>query len=142
MTAIKVLLVDDETDFLETLAKRLMRRQMTVVTACSGADALNILSTTDIDVVVLDVKMPGQDGIQVLKEIKRSNPLVEVIMLTGHASVEAAISGMALGAFDYLMKPMDIDDIVYKLQDAYKNKALQEEKIRNAKAHGAALPHR
>lgn len=140
MTPINVLLVDDETDFLETLAKRLTRRHMTVVTAGSGATALDILATSDIDVVVLDVKMPGQDGIQILKQIKKEKPLVEVILLTGHASVEAAISGMAMGAFDYLMKPMDIDDIVYKLQDAYKNKSLQEEKIRNAAAHGAARP--
>ncbi|MFH1984269.1 MAG: response regulator [Pseudomonadota bacterium] len=142
MKPINVLLVDDEADFLETLAKRLTRRQMAVLTAGSGAAALGILATTDIDVVVLDVKMPGQDGIQVLKQIKKEKPLVEVILLTGHASVEAAISGMAMGAFDYLMKPMDIDDIVYKLQDAFKNKALQEEKIRSAQAHDAPRPHR
>jgi DNA-binding NtrC family response regulator len=141
MTPINVLLVDDEADFLETLAKRLTRRHMRVVTAGSGAAALEILTATDIDVVVLDVKMPGQDGIQVLKQIKKENPLVEVILLTGHASVEAAISGMAMGAFDYLMKPMDIDEIVYKLQDAFKNKALQEEKIRSAQAFGAAHPN-
>ena len=140
MKPIKVLLVDDEEDFLETLAKRLSRRQMAVTTAGSGAAALAILDTADVDVVVLDVKMPGQDGIQVLKEIKKNKPLVEVIMLTGHASVEAAISGMALGAFDYLMKPMEIDEIVFKLQDAHKNKSLQEAKIRNAAAQDAMRP--
>jgi DNA-binding NtrC family response regulator len=140
MEPIKVLLVDDEEDFQETLAKRLSRRQMAVTTAGSGDAALEILDTVDIDVVLLDVKMPGKDGIQVLKEIKKNTPLVEVIMLTGHASVEAAISGMALGAFDYLMKPMDIDEIVYKLQDAHKNKALQDEKIRNAAAQDGMRP--
>jgi DNA-binding NtrC family response regulator len=140
MEPIKVLLVDDEEDFLEPLAKRLSKRRMTVATAGNGAAALEILETIDIDVVLLDVKMPGQDGIQVLKEIKKNKPLVEVIMLTGHASVEAAISGMALGAFDYLMKPMGIDEIVFKLQDAYKSKALQEKKIRNIAARGKVQP--
>ncbi len=140
MGPINVLLVDDEEDFLETLAKRLSRRQMAVTTASSGDTALEILDALDVDVVLLDVKMPGQDGIQVLKEIKKNKPLVEVIMLTGHASIEVAISGMALGAFDYLMKPMDIDEIVFKLQDAHRNKALQEEKIRSAEAHDGMRP--
>jgi DNA-binding NtrC family response regulator len=78
---------------------------------------------------VLDVKMPGMDGIETLRELKKIRPLVEVIMLTGHANMEVAITGMELGAFDYLMKPMDIDELLYKLQDAYKKKSLQEQKI-------------
>jgi DNA-binding NtrC family response regulator len=93
-----------------------------------------------VDVVVLDVKMPGMDGIQTLKAIKSMDPLVEVIMLTGHASVEVAIQGMELGAFDYLMKPMDIDELLYKVQDAYKKKALQEKRIQRRKEVIAGRP--
>jgi DNA-binding NtrC family response regulator len=73
--------------------------------------------------------MPGMNGIQTLREIKKIDPLMEVIMLTGHASVEVAIEGMELGAFDYLMKPADIDELFYKLQDAFKKKSIQQEKI-------------
>ena len=117
--------------FLQTLIKRLKRRGLQVLDAASGEQALELLSRSPVDVVVLDVRMPGMDGIETLREIKKIDPLMEVIMLTGHASVEVAISGMALGAFDYLMKPMDIDELVYKLQDAYRQKSLQEEKIRH-----------
>jgi DNA-binding NtrC family response regulator len=74
--------------------------------------------------------MPGMDGIQTLREIKGRYPLIEVIMLTGHANVEVAIEGMELGAFDYLMKPMDIDELLFKIQDAYKKKSVQEDRIR------------
>jgi DNA-binding NtrC family response regulator len=118
-----VLLVDDEPEFLETLVKRLKKRKLEVRSATNGRDALNILKETPVDVVVLDVKMPDMDGIETLSEIKAIRPLVEVIMLTGHANVEVAIQGMELGAFDYLMKPMDIDELLYKLQDAYKKRS-------------------
>ena len=124
-----VLLVDDETEFLETLVKRLRKRKLNATGVTSGEEALQVLSSTPVDVVVLDVKMPGMDGIETLQEIKKISPLVEVIMLTGHANMEVAITGMELGAFDYLMKPMDIDELLYKLQDAYKKKLLQEQKI-------------
>jgi DNA-binding NtrC family response regulator len=127
-----VLLVDDEVEFLETLVKRLKRRNLAVTGANSGEEALELLSHTPVDVVVLDVKMPGMDGLTALREIKKRFPLVEVIMLTGHASMEVAIEGMEQGAFDYLMKPMDIDELLYKLQDAYKKKTLHEERIRHA----------
>jgi DNA-binding NtrC family response regulator len=83
-----------------------------------------------VDVVVLDVKMPDMGGIEVLREIRSRHPLVEVIMLTGHASLEVAIEGMEAGAFDYLMKPVSMDDLLYKLQDAYKKKTIHSEKIR------------
>lgn len=122
MGGFRVLLVDDETEFLETLVKRLRKRKLDVEAASSGKDALNALRNSPVDVVVLDVKMPDMDGIETLKEIKKIQPSVEVIMLTGHASVEVAMQGMELGAFDYLMKPMDIDELLYKLQDAYKKK--------------------
>jgi DNA-binding NtrC family response regulator len=127
-----VLLVDDEVEFLETLVKRLKKRNLTVAGVNSGEKALEVLAQTPVDVVVLDVKMPGMDGVTTLKEIKKRWPLVEVIMLTGHASMEVAIEGMEMGAFDYLMKPMDIDELLYKLQDAYKKKTLHEDRIKHA----------
>jgi DNA-binding NtrC family response regulator len=124
-----VLFVDDEVEFLETLLKRMKKRDLQVSGVNSGEEALDFLDQNRVDVVVLDVKMPGMDGIQALREIKRLHPIIEVIMLTGHASVEVAIQGMELGAFDYLMKPVDIDDLLYKVQDAYKKKAIHEKKI-------------
>jgi DNA-binding NtrC family response regulator len=127
-----VLLVDDEVEFLETLVKRLKRRNLSVTGVHSGEEALESLAQCPVDVVVLDVKMPGMGGLETLKEIKKRCPLVEVIMLTGHASMEVAIEGMEVGAFDYLMKPMDIDELLYKLQDAYKKKTLHEDRIRHA----------
>ena len=84
--------------------------------------------------IVLDVRMPGIDGIDTLRQIKRTRPLVEVILLTGHANMEVAVEGMELGAFDFLMKPVDIDELLYKLQDAYAKKSIQEEKIRQMQA--------
>jgi DNA-binding NtrC family response regulator len=125
-----VLLVDDEKDFLETLVKRMKKRITDVEGVASGEEALEFLKDHRIDVVVLDVKMPGMDGIDSLREIKKRHPLIEVILLTGHASMEVAIQGMELGAFDYLMKPMNIDELLYKLQDAHKKKSLHEKKIR------------
>jgi DNA-binding NtrC family response regulator len=124
-----VLLVDDEVEFLETLVKRLKKRKLNPLGVTSGEEALRVLGETPVDVVVLDVKMPGMDGIDALRAIKSAYPLVEVIMLTGHANLEVAVAGMELGAFDYLMKPMDIDELLYKLQDAYKKKAIKEQKI-------------
>ena len=124
------MLVDDEVEFVDTLAKRMKKRKLTTSSVNSGEDALEFLDQHPTDVVILDVKMPGIDGIQTLREIKQQYPLVEVIMLTGHANVEVAIQGMEIGAFDYLMKPMAIDDLVYKIQDAYKKKSIQEKKIK------------
>ncbi len=126
---VSVLLVDDEVEFVDTLAKRMKKRKLKTSSVNSGEDALEFLDRHPTDVVILDVKMPGIDGIQTLREIKQQYPLVEVIMLTGHANVEVAIQGMEIGAFDYLMKPMAIDDLVYKIQDAYKKKSFQEKKI-------------
>jgi len=131
MNPCRVLLVDDEVDFVRTVAKRLTRNDLSVQAAHSGEDALRHLADNPTDVVVLDVKMPGMDGIEALRRIKAQQPLVEVIMLTGHASVEAAIGGMELGAFDYLMKPVEFDELLYKIQDAHKKKSLQEAKIRS-----------
>lgn len=128
MEGIKVLMVDDEVDFLETLLKRLKKRGLEVFGVKNGQEALRTLHEKPFDVVILDVKMPGMGGIEVLRHIKEQFPDIEVIMLTGHANVEVAIQGMELGAFDYLMKPMDIDELVFKVEDAYKKKILKEKK--------------
>ena len=125
-----ILLVDDEEGFVQTMSKRLIKRKMNVLKAYSGEEALKILTqNTQIDIVVLDVKMPGMDGIETLKKINHEYPLVEVIMLTGHATVESAIDGMKRGAFDYLMKPCDIDDLIKKIHEAKTKKLHHEEKI-------------
>lgn len=134
MEKIRVLLVDDEEDYRTTLAKRMAKRKVQVTEAENGPAALEILGKGDFDVVVLDVRMPGMDGIETLRRIKAINPLVEVIMLTGHASVESGIEGMRLGAFDYLMKPCEINDLLLKIQDAYQRKLVQEESLGGGQA--------
>ncbi len=140
MTKVVVLLVDDETPFVETMTKRLNKRNLTVLNAFSGNEALDRLeNNSNVDVVILDVKMPGMDGIETLREIKKAYPLVEVIMLTGHATVESAIEGMKLGAFDYLMKPCDIDQLLAKVQEARVKKNKHEEKIIQARIKEIAL---
>ena len=130
--SVKVLLVDDEQDFVEVLAERLETRGFSVQKAFSGDDAINLITKKDADVVVLDVLMPGRDGVEILREIKQLKPLTEVIMLTGHATVETAIEGMKLGAYDYLMKPTETEDLVAKIKKAYKLKSEHEERIRQA----------
>lgn len=125
-----VLLVDDEVPFVEAMTKRLKKRELDIIPAYTGEDALSKLSEhLNIEVIILDVKMPGMDGIETLEEIKKSYPLKEVIMLTGHATVESAIEGMKKGAFDYLMKPCDIELLVNKVAEAAKKKRRHEEKI-------------
>lgn len=130
MEDFNVLFVDDEVDFLETLLKRMKKRQVNACGVNSGEAALNYLKDHAVDVVVMDVRMPGMDGIETLRKIKKTNPLLEVIMLTGHACLEIAREGMEVGAFDYLMKPINIDELLYKLQDAFKKKSIQMEKIK------------
>jgi DNA-binding NtrC family response regulator len=100
---------------------------MNVFGAESGQKALDIMNKLIFDVVVLDVKMPGLDGIETLREIKKKNPLVEVILLTGHASMESGVEGMNLGAFDYVMKPVNIDDLLEMIRQAFERKMVQEE---------------
>lgn len=114
----RVLLVDDEEQLVTTMAKRLRRRGFIVLEAVNGLEGLRHLEETPVDVVLLDVRMPGLDGIQVLREIKMRHPRTEVIIFTGHSDMEAAISGMAMGAFDYLMKPVILEDLIRKIQDA------------------------
>ncbi len=125
-----VMLVDDEEEFLEPLAKRLEKRNLRVLKAGNGETALEMIRQATVDVVALDVRMPAMDGIEVLQAIKAFDPAIEVIMLTGHASVEAAFEGLNKGAFDYLMKPVGIDDLVFKLQDAYKARTISLKRLK------------
>lgn len=140
MNIATVLLVDDEVPFVEAMTRRLTKRNLTVLAAFNGNESLASLGkNSSVDVVILDVKMPGMDGIETLREIKKAFPLVEVIMLTGHATVETAIEGMKIGAFDYLMKPCDIDQLMAKVQEAKTKKRKHEEKIIQARIKEIAL---
>ncbi|MFZ5570089.1 MAG: response regulator [Thermodesulfobacteriota bacterium] len=129
---IKVLLVDDEQEFVDALAERLEVRDFEVLKADSADAALDRIAKTEVDVVILDVLMPGKDGITALLEMKKAKPLVEVIMLTGNATVETAIEGLKRGAFDYLRKPADTKELIEKIVLAYTRKAEQEARIRQA----------
>jgi DNA-binding NtrC family response regulator len=134
METIQLMLVDDEERFLTTTRKLLLKKGLEVLTATSGQEALETLAAHHVDVVILDVKMPGMDGMETLKEIKRRFPLVEVIMLTGHATVESAVEGLKSGATDYLMKPAEIDELIAKAGEAYERKQRLQEKIRVAQS--------
>ena len=134
MDAFRALVVDDEEDFLETLVKRLHKRNIDTTGVPSGEEALEIMKKKLFDVVILDVKMPGgMDGIEALREMKKIQPLAEVILLTGHASVETSIEGMKLGAFDYLLKPIKLEDLLTKLAQAFEKKDAHDQKIRKAR---------
>jgi two-component system, OmpR family, response regulator len=133
MEGFRVLVVDDEPDFLETIVKRLRKRKVDATGVNSGKAAIELLEKQFFDVVILDFRMPGMDGIATLREMKKKRPLMEVIMLTGHASVESGMQGMQLGAFDYVMKPAEIDDLLDKVRQAYERKSIHEEKIRQSK---------
>ena len=133
---IRVLLVDDEKDFTETLAQRLEVRGFDIKTCFSGDEALDMIQKHEFDVIVLDVLMPGQDGIETLREIKNLKPLIHVIMLTGNATVETAIEGMKLGAYDYLIKPTKTEDLLEKINKAY-NLKFERRKSKALSSDGA-----
>ncbi len=122
----RVLLVDDEIDFLSSLAQRLELRGLPVLTAGSGPEALEILDREPLDVVVLDVRMPGMDGIETLRRIKDRHPQVQVVMLTGHADLESSIEGMRFGFFDYLTKPVKLAQLVEKIDEAFSRRRGEE----------------
>jgi DNA-binding NtrC family response regulator len=135
-----VLLVHDEVPFVDVMTRRLGKRNLDILAAYSGPQALNIINADKkSDVAILDVKMPGMDGIETLREIKKKRPLIGVIMLTGHATVETGVEGMKLGAFDYLMKPCDIEQLMTKVRQAKERKSGHEEKISQARIQEIAL---
>lgn len=140
MGTMRVLVVDDEVDFRETMVNHLLKRTVDASGAEDGEKALELVNKFNYDVVILDIRMPGIDGITALREIKKIKPLIEVILLTGHGSVESGIEGMKLGAFDYILKPAKFDDIFQKIEQAYEKKAAHDDKIlqatiRDLKAH-------
>ncbi|PKK83053.1 MAG: hypothetical protein CVT49_10490 [candidate division Zixibacteria bacterium HGW-Zixibacteria-1] len=119
---IRLMIVDDEIDFLDSLKKVLQRRNMEVITASGGEQALGMLRSELVDIMILDVKMPGMDGMEVLRHVKKDFPSVEIILLSGHPSVEAALEGVRLGASEYLKKPPDIDDLTETIRKLYQDK--------------------
>jgi DNA-binding NtrC family response regulator len=116
---LRLLLVDDEKDFVSILSKRIRRRNIDVGEALSGAQAIQVMRSQEFDVAVLDLKMEGMDGIELLKILKIMDPRLAVIMLTGHGSEEAAQQGIKLGAFDYLNKPCEFEVLLEKIWLAY-----------------------
>ncbi len=119
---IKILLVDDEEDFVKTLSERIQMRALGTDVALNGEEALKLVDNEVPDVMVLDLKMPGIDGMEVLRRVKKAYPQVQVIILTGHGSEKDEEQARRLGAFDYLQKPVEIDNLVNKIRRAYKNK--------------------
>ena len=121
----KILLVDDEKKMVNYLSERLLIKGFDITVAYSGKEALEYISEKDFDVVLLDVLMPEMDGIETLREIKKMKPMTEVIMLTGHASVEAGVEGMKAGAFNYIMKPFDHNELVTEINMACEHRQLK-----------------
>ena len=124
----KVLLVDDEVDFLEIMEERLSARGVDVVISESAEDALKRIDTGIFDVVILDLQMPGMNGLEVLKRIKERHPEIQVILLTGHATVEKGVEAIRLGAIDFVEKPADLEVLKEKISKAHKKKMLIVEK--------------
>ncbi len=122
MEPLRVLLVDDEKEFVTTLAERLEIRGLCVSVAFNGSDALRWLEEKRFDVIVADVRMPGLSGLDFLKHIKSKKIETPVILLSGYSALQEAIEGMRLGAFDYLMKPVDIEQLMEKMRQAVENK--------------------
>ncbi len=122
----RLLLVDDEIHFTTNLFKLLSRRGYEVTAVNDGERALRIVQEQEFDVVILDQKMPGLDGIAALKELKKKRPDLEVIILTGHGSAESGITGLQLGAYDYLTKPIQLSDLEQRITQAFDRKLLRE----------------
>ena len=131
MERMNILLVDDDQNFLSVAKKRLAKRGHTVQTASNGPEVFEKLQAQSIHVAVLDVKMPGISGIEILKEIKKNFPLVQVIMLTGVPTVGCAADSLKLGALNYLIKPVDIEELLQKIKEAHEQGQRLEQKIRN-----------
>lgn len=120
----RVLLVDDEEDFTDALSKRLEARNLKVKTVNRGEDAVQLVDEQSFDVIILDLAMPGMDGLETLQQIKANHPDAEIIMLTGHASVESSVKAMKIGAEDLLEKPVDIADLLSKIEEAHKKRVV------------------
>jgi DNA-binding response OmpR family regulator len=118
MKNLKILLVDDEEEFVTTLAERLELRGLQAQAALNGEAALQMIEADTPEIVILDVMMPGIGGFEVLRRIKSQHPQLPVILLTGRGSEKEGVKGMQLGAFDYLMKPLDIEELIKKMQEA------------------------
>ena len=138
MKKLRVLLVDDEEEFVETLADRLKLRDLEASTAHNGEEALSVVKKEEPDVIVLDLKMPGIDGIEVLRRVKKAYPAVEVIILTGHGSEKDEEAARSLGAFDYIKKPVDLDKLVPRIQNAFKKRLKTLERASMAAAFAEA----
>ena len=128
---IKLLIVDDEERFLETLSKRLSLRDFDVTTATNGADALDLAKTNKFDLALVDLKMPGMSGEEVLVALKEQHPLVEVVILTGHGSIDSAVQCTSVGSFDYLQKPCETEELLEVLKKAYQRRVELRLKKRN-----------
>jgi two-component system, OmpR family, response regulator len=125
----RILIVDDEEDFVDTILRRLKSKGYYALGVFRGKDALKVIQEEDFDVCVLDVKMPGMDGIETLREMKKIKPLMEVIMLTGHGSVESGIKGLELGAYNYVMKPVPFLDLLQLMTQAYERKVIEQDRL-------------
>lgn len=124
---IRVLLVDDEKDYIDSLARQLEVRNFSVCSVYNGDAAVQSISREDFDVVLLDIMMPGIDGIQTYNKIKKIDPFIQVIMHTGHVKIDTAINGLKSGICDYVLKPVDIEELVEKIEFAYRQKSINEE---------------
>jgi len=116
---IKILIVDDEVDFLQSIAKRLELRDFNITTATNGEEAIKATKSEKFDLALLDLKMPGMDGTEVLAKLKKKHKWLEVIILTGHGSIDSAVECTRLGAFGYLAKPYDLEKLLEVLKQAY-----------------------
>ncbi|MBI4858757.1 MAG: response regulator [Candidatus Riflebacteria bacterium] len=133
MERFRVLIVDDEADFVETIVKRLNAKGLDAEGVTGGREAVALLDGKSFDVCVLDVKMPGLDGLETLAEMKKKRPGMEVIILTGHGSGEAGVRGLQLGAYDFVMKPVPFADLLGMIVRAYERKLVEEERARPAR---------
>ena len=126
MKPAKILVVDDEVIFANNISKLISKRGYEVETVYNGESALEVLKENDFDVIILDLKMPGLDGLTTLKQIKEKKSDVEVIILTGHGSMDSGIDGIQMGAFDFIMKPVRFDDLHEKVRQAFQRKQIQQ----------------
>jgi len=138
MEQMRIMLVDDEERLLSTTKKLFEKIGIDVLTATSGKDALELLNTEEVHVIFLDIKMPGMDGMEILQRVKKDYPLIEVVILTGHATMETAVEGLKLGALDFLIKPVSMKDILGKVEEAFDKVNRHRQKILSASMADAA----